>query len=227
MENLIAAASTFVVCHFVLSAMPVRTVFIERLGENGFRALYSVVALATLVWTVRAWGDAPYQELWLPPVWAGHIPLVVMPFAVILLVASLTMPNVTSVGGERAAEGRNPAPGIMSITRHPGLCAIVLWALAHLAANGAAADAVLFGAMIVLAVGGMYHIDLRRQATLESGWGPIALTTSILPFAAALQGRVRIDWAGIGLWRPALGLAVYVVLLLAHDAVIGVGALPA
>lgn len=227
MDTLIAAAATFVAGHFVLAAQPVRVALIDRLGENGFRILFSLVALVTLVWTIKAWADAPYHALWVPPIWAAHVPLVVMPFAAILVVAGQTTPNATSIGGERVAEGRHPAPGIMSITRHPVLCGVTLWALSHLAVNGGAADLVLFGGLIVLAVGGMIHIDRRRQATLDSGWGPIALTTSAVPFLAALQGRCRIDWAGIGLWRPALGVALYFVLLWAHAPVIGVSPLPA
>src|SRR3546814_13569424 len=79
--------------------------------------------------------------------------------------------------------------------------------------------------MAVLAIGGMLHIDHRRREILGSSWGPVALTTSAVPFLAATQGRSRIDWAGIGLWRVAGGLALYLVLLLAHEPTVGVGGL--
>jgi uncharacterized membrane protein len=72
----------------------------------------------------------------------------------------------------------------------------------------------------------MHHIDLRRESNLGSTWGPMKLTTSVLPFAAVLSGRSKVDWRGIGWWRPALGLVVYAALLHLHRGLIGVSPLP-
>ena len=72
----------------------------------------------------------------------------------------------------------------------------------------------------------MWHIDRRREASAGADWGPVKLTTSAIPFAAIVQGRARFDWAGIGLWRTALSLALYVALLHFHDRLFGVSALP-
>ncbi len=77
-----------------------------------------------------------------------------------------------------------------------------------------------------MSFGGMMHIDQRRRVTLGSAWGPVALTTSVVPFLAAIQRRTKIDWAGIGLARVAVGLALYVVLLLTHGWAIGVSVIP-
>jgi uncharacterized membrane protein len=66
----------------------------------------------------------------------------------------------------------------------------------------------------------------RREAALGADWGPMKLTTSVLPFAAALAGRTEVDWRGIGWWRPALGLVVYAALLHLHGGLIGVSPLP-
>ncbi len=49
------------------------------------------------------------------------------------------------------------------------------------------------------------------------------MRTSAMPFVAAIQGRTAIDWKGIGLWRPALGIALYVIFLGGHRHIIGVG----
>jgi uncharacterized membrane protein len=48
----------------------------------------------------------------------------------------------------------------------------------------------------------------------------VLLTTSVLPFAALLSGRARMDWRGIGWWRPLLALIVYVGVLHLHPSVI-------
>ena len=62
---------------------------------------------------------------------------------------------------------------------------------------------------------------------MGADWGPIKLTTSVIPFAAAASGRTKIDWPGIGWWRPVGALALYVLLLHAHAWLFGVDALPA
>ena len=72
----------------------------------------------------------------------------------------------------------------------------------------------------------MVHIDMRRRASLGSAWGPIALTTSAVPFVAILSGRTKPDWAGIGVWRVAAALALYVALLMLHGPVLGVSPFP-
>ena len=225
-EAMLLAVAVFVGGHFFLSSVPVRTPIIKALGENGFRLLYTALAIAAMVWVVRAYGAAPFVPIWEPGPGLGHTPLIVMPFACILIVAGLSTPNITMVAGERHAEQPHPAPGIMTITRHPFLWGVGLWALAHLLANGDEASMALFGGMAVLAFGGMLHIDSRRRASLGSAWGPVALTTSVLPFLAVVQGRTKIDWAGIGIARALGGLAVYVALMATHGWVIGVPAMP-
>lgn len=225
-QALILSVAVFVGGHFFLSSVAVREPLIKALGVNGFRMLYSAVALGSLVWAVAAYRAAPVVPLWgdLPAL--RHLPLLVMPFACILLVAGVSTQNVTMLAGERYLGGTRPLWGIVTVTRHPVLWGIGLWALAHLVANGDEASLAFFGGFAALAFGGMAHIDHRRRAALGSDWGPVALTTSVVPFVAALQKRTAVDWSGIGLARVAGGLALYVVLLLTHGWAIGVPALP-
>ncbi|MPZ09640.1 MAG: NnrU protein [Kiloniellaceae bacterium] len=227
-DALIAATLAFVGGHFLLSSRPVRPLLNARFGERGFRLVYSAVMVATLVWMLAAYRSAPFVPVWDPALVLGWVPLLVMPLASILLVAGLTSPNPTLVGGERFLDGApgSPAVGILSITRHPFLWGTGLWALSHLLANGDLASMAMMSGIAVLSFGGMRHIDLRRESNLGASWGPMKLTTSVLPFAAALTGRTKVDWRGIGWWRPALGLVVYAALLHLHSGLIGVSPLP-
>ncbi len=228
LTDLLAATAAFVLGHFLLSSKPLRTPLTQLLGAQGFRALYSAMVLAAFVWMLLAYGRAPYLELWLPPDWTRWLPIALMPLACILLVGGLTTPSPTLVGGEAAVERAGSRPvvqGFLTVSRHGFLNAAALWALVHLAANGDAASAIMMGGVLLLAVGGMVHIDRRRQASMAADWGPIALTTSRLPFLAALQGRTRIDWRGIGLWRPLGGLLLYGALFFAHPHFAGVAVL--
>ncbi|MDP6352887.1 MAG: NnrU family protein [Alphaproteobacteria bacterium] len=224
LQYLLAAMFVFIAGHVILASLPVRQGLIKALGEKGFRVLFSVFALATLVWVIHAYGVAPRTEIWPADPALRHVPLLVMPLACILLVAGLTTRSMTMVGGETMDAA--PATGILTITRHPFLWAVALWGLVHALANGDHASLVLFLGMALLAFLGMVHIDHRRERQLGAAWGPMALTTSVIPFQAAIQGRCKLDWAGIGWPRTLGGLALYAALLLAHQWIAGVALLP-
>jgi len=220
-EMLILAVGCFVGGHFLLSSATIRPLLVGFLGETGFRAAYAAGALAILIWSVAAYRSAPEVELWPADGGLAHVPFILMPFACILAVAGLTTPSVTTVGGETVARLPRPVSGIATITRHPFLWAVALWAIGHMAANGDVASIVFFGGMAVLAFGGMTHIDQRRRKALGADWGPVAMVTSVLPFAAAIQGRTRIDWRGIGWGRVAGGIALAAVLPFLHPWIAG------
>jgi len=225
---LIAATLAFVGGHFLLSSRPLRLPLHERFGARGFRVVYSLAMAVALVWMVTAFRAAPVVPLWNPAPVLAWVPLLVMPVACILVVSGLTSPNPTLVGGERYLEDApgSPAVGILSVTRHPFLWGTGLWALSHLAANGDISSIVMMGGIAVLSFAGMVHIDQRREASLGAAWGPMKLTTSVVPFAAVLAGRTAVDWRGIGWWRPLLGLVVFAALLHLHRGLIGVSPLP-
>jgi uncharacterized membrane protein len=225
-EILALAAGCFVGGHFVLSSVNVRTALIGILGETGFRGVYSLAAIAAMVWTIVAYGAAPRVELWRAGMALTHVPAVLMPLACILAVAGMTTRTVTMVGGEFVARSPRPAAGIVTITRHPFLWAVTLWSVGHIATNGDVASLILFGGMAVLALGGMAHIDYRRRLSLGADWGPVAMTTSVVPFLAAIQGRNRIDWRGIGWARLSGGVALAVTLPFLHPWISGKAIVP-
>jgi len=223
--SLLAATALFVGGHFALSSAALRPVLVQRLGERGFQGTYAAVALVALLWMIVAYVNSPWIPVWGDQPELRWVPIVIMPFSMILLITGATTRSPTSVVSEDAP-GMPPADGILRITRHPIQWGISLWAASHLIAKGDLATIIFMGGFLILSQFGMAHIDRRREATLGAYWGPVAMTTSAVPFKALIQGRTTMDWAGIGLWRPALGLALYVVFLYAHEWVIGVGALP-
>ncbi len=229
LDALLAATVLFVGGHFILSGLALRRPLVKLLGDQGFRIFYALVALVAFAWMLAAYRAAPVEVVWSPPAAFAWVPLIVMPVALLLVVCGLTTPSTTMVGGE--AYLRDPAthdltPGILRITRHPFLWGTSLWAASHLLTNGDAASMILMAGILVLSLGGMKHIDLRREASLGGAWGPVKLITSVLPFAAIATGRTTIDWPGIGWWRPAVALFLYAALLHLHPWLIGVSAMP-
>ncbi len=224
-ESLALAIAAFVGGHFILSSLPVRQGLLKIVGENGFRGLYSLFALASFTWMLYAYGAAPYIELWPLSEVLRLVPLFILPFACLFTVIGVTTRTPTGVGGEKLLDDPHPVRGIATVTRHPFLWGVALWGIAHITANGDLASIMLFGGLTLLALGGMIHIDHRRRETAGSGWGPVAMSTSAIPFLAVIQGRIKIDWAGIGVTRVLAGLALYVVFLAAHGSLFGVPAL--
>ena len=202
---LAAFALLFTGGHLALSAGPVRRRVVAATSESAFMGLYSLVALAGLCGMAWAFSDAPYVPVWAPAPWTRLVPLICVPVAMVLLVASLTTRSPTAVGQQSAAAAG--PQGVTTITRHPMLAGVALWAAAHLLPNGDLAGILLFGSLLVLCLVGMWHIDRRRAAAMGPAWDAFAAQTSRVPFAAALAGRAAVDWAGLGALRVLGGLA--------------------
>ncbi|HVO01604.1 MAG TPA: NnrU family protein [Candidatus Cybelea sp.] len=203
MKQLVIAALLFVGSHFVLSSSPLRKYIVRALGERPFTGLFSILAAATIVWLVTAFRQAPRDQLlWTMP-GADHLALTLMPVALLLLVGGLSAPNPTAVMMQAPSQGWQPR-GILTVTRHPVMWALGLWAILHILANGDLAALIFFGAFSVLALAGTRAIDAKKRRTWPADSARLFFAaTSNLPFLAIAQGRARFDWRGIG-WKPLL-----------------------
>ncbi len=223
MLEFLCALVAFVVSHR-LPAMPaVRARLVDRLGEKLYLALYGLLSLAIVAWLISAAVRAPTYVLWPFQNWQAVVPLVLMPLALVLLVASVFSPNPLSVS-LRPASGVSSLPAVVSITRHPILWAFALWALSHLITNGDLVAVILFGGLGFFALIGMRIVDKRTKARLgPQEWERLAGPTSIMSFAAVITGRARLtaDRALIlGLVGGAVGYVWF--LLQGHELVTGV-----
>ena len=222
--ELLLAAVAFAGSHVLLSSAPVRGPLARALGEWPFVGLYSAISLGLFVWLVGAYGDAPLVELWAAPTVVRYVALGVMVVASVLVACGLSLTSPTGVSLKPAAAGA-PLAGIFKVTRHPVLWGIGLWAVVHVMANGDLASLILFGSLGVLALGGTVHIDRKKRTTMGGDWRAFAGATSNVPFAAIAAGRTRVSLKEIGYGRLVAGLVLYMVLLLGHEAVIGVAPL--
>lgn len=220
---LAAGALGFLFLHLGLSFHPVRSRLVARLGEGRFAAVYSVIVGAAFAALVAGWMYRDFVPIWQPPPFTRWIPLVVMPFAFFFLLAGYTTKSPSMAGKEDEADA-GPR-GVVTVTRHPALWGFALWGLAHLSANGDLASMMLFGSIAALALIGMLHIDRRRARSIGARWDRFAAQTSIVPFAAILRGRTRLDARGL-LWRALLALAIYAAMLALHEWEFGVSPLP-
>ncbi len=226
MWSLAVAAALFVLLHLVMSSGPVRRPAIAKLGKDRFQLIYGLIVAAVLAWEIYAWTRAPFVPLWTPAPWTRWVPLLLMPAAYVLLVASLTIKSPTFAGMESSLDKGVQLDGFLGITRHPMLAGIALWGLAHIPPNGELSTLLLLGSMVLLAVLGALHIEARRRDTFGERWVAYTKQTSMVPFVAMLRGRARISWRGLGWWRIAAGLAFYGSMLWLHQLIIGTPVLP-
>jgi uncharacterized membrane protein len=120
-----------------------------------------------------------------------------------------------------ALKSKEPARGVIRVTRHPVMWAIALWAAVHILARGDLASLVFFGGFLIVAALGTVLIDARKARTLGQDWTRFAAVTSSVPFGAIVAGRNRFVAAEIG-WRVLLvALVAFVALLLAHPPLFG------
>lgn len=224
MIPLVLAALAWVLLHVVVAG-PLRPALVRRLGLPAYRGLFSVLsalALAALIWT---YGQAPYVEFWPASPVLSLVPLLVMPVAILLLVGSLRTSNPTLAGPDMILKGELPVRGFTRITRHPMLWAFSLWAASHMIANGDAAHWLLAGAILITALNGMFSIDRKRATQFGEQWQRFSEKTSIWPFQAVLQGKVRLKWSDIGILNILVTAVVYGVILYLHDNFFGVPAI--
>src|SRR5438067_2179505 len=214
MTALVVATAAFLLTHLVTST-PLRPRLVAAMGEWPYRGAYSAVAMVTLVWMIWAFAHTAGQ-----PLWAGSrlLPLVLMPFAFILVACGYRR-NPTMVGADRLLQSEDPARGMIRITRHPIMWAIMLWAAAHVLARGELKSLVFFGSFLVLAGVGTILMDRKKAANPD--WPRFAALTSNVPFVAIAQERNRIVWREIGSLRPAIGLAVFALFFALHSWLFG------
>lgn len=225
MSEFVAAVLVFLASHALPALAPLRECLVRGIGRRIYLGVYTLVSVGLFAWLISAYARAPMIEVWSPPPGARWVPLLVMPFACILVVAGLGTANSLSLTLIRHEPGKE-GPGIVSVTRHPVVSGLVLWAGSHLAVRGDLAGMLLFGFLTGLGLAGMPSLDDKARRRLgPEAWRRLAAPTSALPFAAALAGRTRIDWRGIGVWRPVGGLLLHGALLALHETVVGVSPL--
>ena len=102
---------------------------IDKLGEGGYKGLFSLAMLCAIALMVFGWRNS------LPT--SVYIPSMEMRWAAIAL---------TALGFILMAAANHPTR-IGRIVRHPQLTGVLFWAIAHLLANGDSRSLILFGGL--------------------------------------------------------------------------------
>lgn len=225
MISLALAALAFIAIHLGVSGTTLRDRMVAGIGLRGYMLVFSLASVGAIIWLVSAYQAAAYVPTWGQLEGWKPVMIALMLPAFLLVVIGLTTPNPTSVAQEGLVD-RAPQ-GIVRITRHPFLMGVALWSGLHLVGNGDVASLLFFAALAIVAVAGTVSIDAKRRRVLGAkAWDVFASRTSIVPFAAILAGRNSLAMREMGWWRPAAGIAAYVLMLGGHAHIVGVSPWP-
>ncbi len=223
MSLLLGSACFFLAIHLLVSGTAIRRWIVDRVGEGPFRGLFSLASLGALVAMGVGFSRADSrEELYDLGTWAMlATPVSFVAFQ--FLVMAFLFPNPASAGGEAYLDGDKPAAavGIQRVTRHPFLWGMSLWSAAHLVANGAVRDLVLFGTLLVTALLGTLAIDAKRNRAVGEPWRVYVRMTSNVPFAAIATGRNRLVLGEIGWWRPLVPALIFLAFYASHGTLFG------
>ena len=165
-----------------------RNVQVARHGETAWKggyALASLLGFGLIIWGFGMARMAP-QVLWQPPTAMRHLSSLLMLTSFILLAATYV-----------------PRNRIKAAVHHPMLLATVIWALAHLLANGTLADVILFGSFLlwsVLALRASHQRDRAAGTVYQAG-------TLSATFATIAVGVVL--WGLFAYWLHGLLIGVH------------------
>jgi uncharacterized membrane protein len=92
----------------------------------------------------------------------------------------------------------------------------------HLIANGDTASMVFFGSLTTLALLGPLSMDRKKLRLDPELYSKVLEQTSYLPFVAIMKGKNHLSWSEIGWKNPAIGLTVFIVVIIIHPWISGV-----
>ncbi|MEP5569110.1 MAG: NnrU family protein [Halioglobus sp.] len=146
MTLLIVGVLLWSVVHFIPSVgLPFKQSLVAKLGENGYKGVFSLLLVAALLLIVFGWRsiDQPIH-LYTLPLWTRHLGMLLIVIAFVLFVAA------------------GVPTRIKQVIRHPQLTGLLIWAAAHLMMNGDSRSLVLFGGLGIWALLEMVFINQRE-----------------------------------------------------------------
>lgn len=186
MALLVFGVLLFAVVHFIPSLTPsLKAGAIQRVGENGYKGLFSLLLLISFALIIVGWRSAEPSYIYPPPPALHKFALVLLALAFLLLVVS----------------ARNSR--LRQLIRHPQLTGVAVWGIGHLLLNGDSRAIVLFGGMAVWAVLEIVAISKRDGVWIKGSppsWGAELFTIVIAAVIIAVVVLIHPWLSGMPVW---------------------------
>lgn len=161
-----------------------RNAQMARIGEKGWKGLYTLVSLVGFGLILWGYSQARLQPvvLWAPIRGMNHLAALLVLVAMILMAAAYV-----------------PRNHFKARLQHPMTLSVKVWALAHLLANNTLADVMLFGSFLVWSI--LVFRAARRRPAPAVAAPNVAGTLATIAVGFAL-------WAFFAFWAHAAWLGV-------------------
>ena len=181
------------------------------IGARAWRLIFAAASIPSAI-VVIGWFLAHRYDgvrLWNVQGVPGVIPLVWIGTAISFLFLYPATYNLLEIPAVLKPQVRLYATGIIRISRHPQAIGQILWCMTHALWIGSSFMLVTCVGLIAHHLFAIWHGDRRLKARFGEAFDELRASTSIVPFAAVLDGRQQLQWQEFV--RPAqLGIAIAV-----------------
>jgi len=172
MTLLVSGIFLFAFVHFIPSLAPsIKAAGLRRLGEGGYKGIFSLLLLASFALIIIGWRRAEPTPLYPPPLGLHKVALGLLALAFLLLAVSTRSSR------------------LRLLIRHPQLTGVALWGSSHLLLNGDNRSVVLFGGMTLWALIEIVAISRREGVWIKGetpAWGAELVTVIIAGITVAV-----------------------------------------
>lgn len=188
------------------------------LGARVWRLIFATASIPSAVILIGWFLAHRYDgvRLWNLQGTPGIIPLIWLGTAISFLFLYPATYNLLEIPAVLKPQVRLYATGIIRISRHPQAVGQILWCFTHALWIGSSFMLVTCIGLVAHHLFAVWHGDRRLRARFGEAFEQLEASTSVVPFAAVLDGRQQLQWQEFV--RPSqLGIVIAVgVLWWAH-----------
>ena len=184
------------------------------LGARVWRLIFATASIPSAVILIGWFLAHRYDgiRLWNLQGTPGMIPLIWLGTAISFLFLYPATYNLLEIPAVLKPQVRLYATGIIRISRHPQAVGQILWCFTHALWIGSSFMLVTCIGLVAHHLFAVWHGDRRLRARFGEAFEELKANTSVVPFAAVLDGRQQLHWQEFV--RPSqLGIAIAVGIL--------------
>ena len=181
------------------------------LGARVWRLIFATASIPSAVILIGWFLAHRYDgiRLWNLQGTPGIIPLIWLGTAISFLFLYPATYNLLEIPAVLKPQVRLYATGIIRISRHPQAVGQILWCFTHALWIGSSFMLVTCIGLVAHHLFAVWHGDRRLRARFGEAFEQLKASTSVVPFAAVLDGRQQLRWQEFV--RPSqLGIAIAV-----------------
>ena len=181
------------------------------LGARVWRLIFATASIPSAVILIGWFLAHRYDgiRLWNLQGTPGMIPLIWLGTAISFLFLYPATYNLLEIPAVLKPQVRLYATGIIRISRHPQAVGQILWCFTHALWIGSSFMLVTCIGLVAHHLFAVWHGDRRLRARFGEAFEELKASTSVVPFAAVLDGRQQLHWQEFV--RPSqLGIAIAV-----------------